>query len=80
MPAQERRRCVSSTSSQLREQLNESQLETARGLERFGWDLRFVRKPPFQPALPVLFGDSSFLCLHEDGTMEDEPPIALRHG
>ena len=79
MPTTERRRPVSCTSKQLREQLNESQLETARDLERFGWDLRFVRKRPFQPAVPVMFGDNSFLCLHEDGTMEDEPPIALRH-
>lgn len=78
MPPNDRRRPVPSTSKELLEQLNELQLETARGLERFGWDLRFVRKRPFQPAVPVMFGDNSFLCLHEDGTMEDEPAIELR--
>lgn len=79
MPTPERRRPVSTSSKQWRAQLNDSQLETARELERFGWDLRFVRKKPFQPAVPVMFGDHSFLCLREDGTMEDEPPMELRH-
>lgn len=80
MPTPERRRHVPPTLLQLRAQLNDPQLDMTRELERFGWDLRFVRKPPFQPAVPVLFAsDDAFLCLREDGTMEDMPPIEFRH-
>lgn len=80
MPTSERRRSGSRTSQQqLLAQLNESQLGMARELERFGWDLRFVRQPPFQPAVPVLFtSDDTFLSLREDGSMDDTPPIELR--
>ncbi|MGH8076735.1 MAG: hypothetical protein ACREPE_05350 [Lysobacter sp.] len=78
MPTEERRRTASPTTQQLRAQLNELQLGMARQLERFGWDLRFVRKPPFQPAVPVLFGDGSVLCLREDGTTDETAPIELR--
>lgn len=65
----------------LRALLNEEQLDTLRGLERFGWELKFVRKPLFQEAVPVVFDGDTGVCsiLRPDGTLEDHPAIALRN-
>ncbi len=68
------------TSTELRAELNEPQLTMVNELERFGWDLRFVRQPPQQPPVPVLFsGDEAFLCLRPDGTMDESDSLAVRH-
>ena len=60
----------------LRAQLNDDQLMTLRDLERFGWELKFVRRPPFQDSVPVVFdGDrKTFAVLRPDGTLDDEHP------
>ena len=51
----ERRRQEAATAASLRKELNEAQLHTLRDLERFGWELKFVRRPPFQESIPVVF-------------------------
>lgn len=80
MPMSERRRGVAPNSLQLHAQLNEAQLRMVHELECFGWDLRFVRRWPFRPPMPVLFaGEDAFLCLRADGTMDETPPIEIRH-
>lgn len=81
MPTTDRRhQDTAPTSMELRAQLNEPQLTMVNELERFGWDLRFIRRPPFQPAVPVLFsGDDAYLCLRPDGTMDESSSIAIRH-
>lgn len=80
MPMTERRGVVAPTSVQLHAQLTEAQLGMVGELERFGWDLRFVRRPAFQPPMPVLFsGDDVFLCLRADGTMDETSPLQTRH-
>lgn len=79
MPMTERRRGLPPTSVQLRAQLNQAQLSMVRELEYFGWELRFVRRRMYQPSLPVLFaGDDAFLCLREDGTMDETRSIGIR--
>ena len=35
--------------------LNQDQLITLRELERYGWELKFVRRPPFKPSIPIVF-------------------------
>lgn len=80
MTDRERRQPHSRPNAALRAQLNEDQLMTLRELERFGWELRFVRRRPFQDLVPVVVdGDrKSFSILKADGTLEDNADIKLR--
>ena len=79
MSTPERRHPVAQTMKQLRAKLNDAQLDMARELERFGWDLRFVRQRPFQPVVPVMYScEETFLLLREDWTVDDAPQIELR--
>lgn len=76
MVDRERRQDKPAQSSSLRAQLNDDQLMTLRDLERFGWELKFVRRPPFQDAVPVVFDADrkSFCVLRPDGTLDDHHP------
>lgn len=80
MVDRERRQGLTPSSTALRALLNEEQLMTLRELERFGWELKFVRRPPFQDPIPVVVdGDrKSFSILKPDGTLDDNPGIKLR--
>jgi hypothetical protein len=80
MTHRERRQPLTRPNAALRAQLNEEQLMTLRELERFGWELKFVRRPPFQDLVPIVIdGDrKSFSILKTDGTLEDNPGIPLR--
>jgi len=64
----------------LRAQLNEDQRMTLCDLERFGWDLKFVRRPPFQDPIPVVTdGDrKSLSVIRMDGSLDDHPTLKLR--
>ncbi len=64
----------------MRSGLNEDQQMTLCELERFGWELRFVRRPLFQDPLGVVVdGDrKAFSVLNPDGSLEDNPRIKLR--
>lgn len=75
MIVRERRQDTLVRNAKLREQLNEDQLMTLRELERFGWELRFIRRVPFQEAIAVVVdGDrKSYSILKSDGTLEDNP-------
>ncbi|MDQ3618209.1 MAG: hypothetical protein M3374_05780 [Pseudomonadota bacterium] len=65
----------------LKRELNDAQLDTLRGLESFGWELKFVRRKPFQPSVAVVMdGDrKSMAVLEADGSLNENPDIALRH-
>jgi hypothetical protein len=80
MVDRERRQDKPAQAAALRAQLNEDQLMTLRDLERFGWELKFVRRPPFQDAIPVVFDADrkSFCVLRPDGTLEDNPALNIR--
>jgi len=68
------------SSAELRAQLNEDQLMTLCELERFGWELKFIRRLPFQDPIPVVIdGDrKSFSILRPDGSLDDHPNLKLR--
>ena len=51
----ERRNSPHHSCRELRRQLNEAQRDTLGELERYGWELKFVRRPLFQPLIPVLY-------------------------
>ncbi len=64
----------------LEDVLNEMQLITLRKIEGFGWELRFVRRPIFQEAVPVVFngeGDKIGI-LEEDGKLNLQSGIEYR--
>lgn len=80
MPANERRKAPPPPSRALERLLNPAQIDTLRSLASFGWELKFVRKPLFQPAIPiVLDGDRrSYAVIEEDGTLNENPPFKIR--
>ena len=82
MPEQgmERRKGVRELSSVLKRDLNEAQRTTLSGLEQFGWQLKFVRRKPFQPMVAVVFdGDRKrFAVLELDGTLDENPGFEIR--
>jgi hypothetical protein len=80
MPDRERRQGRYEGAASLRGQLNEDQQMALSELERFGWELRFIRRPLFQDPIPVVAdGDRrSYSVLAPDGSVEDVPTINLR--
>jgi hypothetical protein len=83
MPTPERRLRSICDPEQLRAQLNESQQRMLRELECFGWELRFVRRPPFVQPIPVLFaadatGEVDFITLRFDGSLDEQSALDIR--
>jgi hypothetical protein len=76
----ERRADARQAQSLLRSQLNQDQLLTLCELEHFGWELKFIRRKPFQPPIPVVFDADRkrFAVLDEDGSLNTEPGFAIR--
>ena len=76
----ERRKDTERKRHELRTDLNPTQQETLVDLERFGWVLKFVRRPLFQPSIPVVFdGDrKAFAVLEADGTLNEHPSFDIR--
>ena len=76
----ERRSGQKELSSVLKRQLNDAQLMTLRGLESFGWELKFIRRKPFQEPIAVIFdGDrKKFAVLRADGTLNENPAFDIR--
>ncbi len=64
----------------LRSDLNEAQLQTLADLERFGWQLKFVRRPMFQPSIPVVFDPDhkTYAVLEANGSLNEHPLFEIR--
>ena len=77
----ERRSGYRELSSVLKRQLNDAQLLTLRGLEGFGWELKFIRRKPFQEPIAVIFdGDrKTFAVLEADGSLNESPSFEIRN-
>lgn len=80
MPDRDRRSEALTALATQRAQLNPRQIETLDGLERFGWELKFVRRPIFQESLPVVFDSDRkrYALLKPDGTLDDDPGFDIR--
>ncbi len=80
MAESERRRLEKERSAELKRELNEDQLMTLRGLEQFGWELKFIRRPPFQAKVAVVFdGDrKSYGIIEADGTLNEKNELTIR--
>jgi hypothetical protein len=81
MNEQERRNNQKVLSAELKRQLNPDQRMTLNELERYGWELKFIRRRPFQEPVPVVFdGDRrKFAVLRADGTLDENPGFEIRH-
>jgi len=62
------------------EKLNYPQRIGLRQIERFGWNLKFVRRPLFMEPVPVVFNaeDSKMGLLEIDGKINMETDIDVR--
>ena len=60
--------------------MNEEQLLQYRSLERFGWYIKFIRRPVFQrPVCVISNPDGSIVAVLEDnGTVNESPDIVIR--
>lgn len=78
---QERRKDAPPTAPELlRAGLTPPQLVTLEAMEIFRWRLAFVRRPLFQPPIPVLFDQDNtrHVVIREDGTLDEQPTLKLR--
>ncbi len=80
MAEQERRITDHDSIARLRPLLNDDQQITLIELERFGWELKFVRRPLFQPSIPVVSDATrkTYAVLEPDGTLNEQPGFNIR--
>ena len=80
MYGRERRNGEEEGASRLRDLLNDDQRMTLVELEHFGWALKFVRRPLFQPSIPVVFDADRkrFAVLETDGSLNEQPGFDIR--
>lgn len=64
----------------LEELLTDSQRAALRRIENFGWQIKFIRRPRFQPPLVVVENTTGMNVgvLEEDGGVNLRPAICLR--
>ena len=76
---QDRRRAERERSSALKRQLNDAQLATLNTLERFGWEIKFIRRGP-EGKIAVLFDPDvrKYAVLGADGELDESPRIPFR--
>ena len=76
----ERRRGAANLQRLMQRELNDAQLSTLRALEGYGWELKFIRRPPFQQPIPVVFdGDrKKYAVLKPDGELDENPGFKIR--
>jgi hypothetical protein len=77
---QERRKNSTPASRALEKELSFDQVVTLRELERFGWELKFVRRPAFAPPIPVVFDPDRkhYAVIKQDGTLDEAESLNIR--
>jgi hypothetical protein len=80
MTEQDRRNADVENAARLRALLNEDQRMTLTELEQFGWSLKFVRRPLFQPSIPVVIDADRkrYAVLEADGSLNETPGFTIR--
>jgi hypothetical protein len=80
MLEQERRRREKELSYVLKRQLNQEQQLTLCSLEQFGWELKFIRRPPSGSLVAVIFDADrrQFAVLEPDGSLNETPGFDIR--
>jgi len=79
-PANERRKAEGRPTITLRRDLNQDQQFALAELEKYGWELKFIRRPMFQQPIPVVFDSDrkSYAVLLPDGTLDHNPGFNIR--
>jgi hypothetical protein len=64
----------------LKRELNDEQRIALADLERFGWELKFIRRPMFQESVPVVFDPdrTHYAVLEKDGSLNEKPGFDIR--
>jgi hypothetical protein len=77
---EERRKARKPLPEILKSELNQDQRHTPDDLEKFGWELRFVRHDLQQRPLPVIFdsGHAKFAVLELDGSLNADAFVNIR--
>jgi hypothetical protein len=80
MNASERRKSELKLSNALKRELNADQRMALAELEKFGWELKFIRRPMFQQPVPVVFDSDRrhFAVLQADGSLDENPGFDIR--
>jgi len=80
MQERERRDGAGRAPRALEKELSFDQVVTLRELERFGWELKFVRRPPFQPPIPVVFDPDRkhYAVIKQDGSLDEAESLNIR--
>jgi hypothetical protein len=80
MPDRERRKSEHELISALKRELNDDQRDTLAQLERFGWTLKFVRRPVFQDPVGVIMNPDThtFAVIEVDGTLNEKAALLFR--
>lgn len=80
MVDRERRKAPPPPSRVLERLLNPAQIDTLRNLEAFGWTLKYVRKPLFQSAVPIVIDKEhkTYAVIDEDGSINENPSFTIR--
>ena len=75
----DRRNAEKERSAVLKRQLNDAQLATLNTLERFGWEIKFIRRTP-AGKLPVLFDPDTrkYAVLGDQGELDENPGFSFR--
>ncbi|NOX43367.1 MAG: hypothetical protein GXP19_06500 [Gammaproteobacteria bacterium] len=76
----EKRKGENPVPDDVEEELSHPQLLSLRQIERFGWYLKFVRRPLFQERVAVVFSaeENKIGLLENDGKINMEPDIQVR--
>lgn len=80
MTVRERRKTEGKPAIALKRDLNQDQILALSELEKFGWELKFIRRPMFQQPVPVVFDSDRkhFAVLNADGTLDETPGFDIR--
>ena len=80
MSRAERRKSDVKIVTALKRELNADQRMALVELEKFGWELKFIRRPMFQQPVPVVFDSDrkNYAVLNADGTLDENPGFDIR--
>jgi hypothetical protein len=80
MVDKERRRAKPPHPESLRHGLSPGQRRALQDLETFGWQLKFVRRRPFQPVVMFFYNEERgvFAKVEEDGSLQESPSDPIR--
>lgn len=80
MEEEERRNGKTAVPEDLPGFLNEQQIMAYHGMERFGWYIRFIRRPLFQRPVCIMSNPEGTVMaiLEDDGSINEQHDLTIR--